>query len=59
MNKNNHGGFRSNAGAKKKGNLKKIPVQTYHRECDVEKIGGIEVARNIAHVAIEKIIKKT
>lgn len=39
-------------------NEKKESVATYHRPCDLEKIGGREGAREIASAAIEKAIKR-
>lgn len=60
MNKNNHGGRRSKAGRKKlPESEKKIPVVSHHKQCDIDKIGGIEYARDLAYTAIEKKITKT
>ena len=55
-----HGGKRSNAGRKKiTDKTKKISVATYHKECDIELIGGMEAARDVAFAAIERKIKKS
>lgn len=37
---------------------KKVPVQVYVKEADIELIGGKEVARTIALTALQKEIKK-
>lgn len=39
-------------------NEKKESVATYHKPCDLEKIGGRNGAREIAFAAIEKAIKR-
>lgn len=48
-----------NAGRKKLApKEKKVSVSTYHKECDIELIGGIEIAREVAKLAIERKIKR-
>lgn len=56
-----HGGVRAKAGRKEVTD-KKINVTTYHRQSDVDLLGGLPIVRKVIISTLEnklKIIKKT